>query len=112
MRWTGRGLGGPSPGGRKLQPYALIRRARDRARGVLLHLHAEGRVTDRGINRARETAAKACELPSARTLPLTVYAAGRAADRGIDRARHRAEAMDQETARQDRAARSGFRVVG
>ncbi len=34
--------------------------ARDRGRGVRFTLHAEGRVANRRINRARVTAAKAC----------------------------------------------------
>ena len=78
---------GPSAGGKKLPPYALINRARDRGRGVRFTLHAEGRAANRGINLPRETAAKACAFPSAMNRPLTVHAAGRAADREIGRAR-------------------------
>ena len=50
LRMTGRGLVGPSAGGRKLPPYALINRARSRGRGVRFTLHAEGRVANGGIN--------------------------------------------------------------
>jgi len=50
-------------------------------------LHGEGRVANRGINRARVTAAKACAGAGATDLPLGVHAAGRAADRQHPRAR-------------------------
>ena len=46
LRMTGRGLVGPSAGGRKLPPYALINRAPHRGRGMRLILHAEGRAAD------------------------------------------------------------------
>ena len=49
---------GPSAGGWKLPRYVMISLARDRGRGVRLILHAEGRVADGEINRARDTAAK------------------------------------------------------
>jgi len=59
----------------------MINRARDRGRGVRCTLHAEGRVADCRINRARVTAAEACAGASASDLPLSVHAAGRAAER-------------------------------
>jgi len=65
----------------------MISLARDRGRGVRLTLHAEGRVANPGINRARDTEAKACAGASATDLSLSVHAAGRAADRQHHRAR-------------------------
>ena len=77
---------GPSAGGWKLPRYGMINLARDRGRGVRFTLHAEGRVANRQINRARDTATKACAGAGATDLPLSVHAAGRAADRRHHRA--------------------------